>query len=63
MTGGQNYTFVMTVGEDGTQYLLIREAQPARRWPARHLALTVAEKLNWLKAGFEKAFRCVSRRA
>ena len=67
MTGGRNYTFRIRVGKDGTQYLLIREAQPTRRWSTRHLvrrwptrplALTVAEKLNLLK----KAIGYVGRR-
>ncbi len=58
MASERNYTLRLTVGEDGTQYLLIREARPAR-----HLAWTVAGKLHGLKAGFQKAFRFVSRRA
>jgi len=59
----RNYTFTMRTGKDGTQYLRIRETQPALSWPARHWVLTLAENLNLLKAGFQKAFRFVSRRA
>jgi hypothetical protein len=63
MASGRNYTFTMKAGEDGTQYLLIRELQPAHSQPARDLALGFSESLNSLKAGFQKAFRFVSRRA
>ena len=63
MAGGRNYTFTLKAGKDGTQYLLIRETQPARSRPARHPALTFVESLKSVKAGFQKAFRFVSRRA
>jgi hypothetical protein len=63
MASGRNYTFSMRAGEDGTQYVLIREMLPARSEPVRHLALTLIESLNSFKAGFQKAFRFVSRRA
>ena len=63
MASGRNYTFTMKAGDDGRQYLRIREIQPVRSRPARQLALTFVESLNVLKAGFQKAFRFVSRRA
>ena len=63
MASGRNYTFTLKAGEDGRQYLSIREIQPGRSRPARHLALTFVESLNSFKAGFQKAFRFVSRRA
>ena len=63
MADGRNYTVTMRTGKDGTQYLRIRETQPARSRPARQLALIFTEKLNLFKAGFQKALRFVSRRA
>ena len=63
MADRRNYTLTMRTGKDGTQYLRIREPQLARSRPVRQLALTFAENLNVLKAGFQKAFRFVSRRA
>ncbi len=59
----RNYTFTMRAGKDGTQYLLIRERQPARSGFARRLAFALIESLNSFKAGFQKAFKFVSRRA
>ncbi len=63
MASGRNYTLTMRTGKDGTQYLRIREPQPVRSRPVRQLALTFVESLNSFKAGFQKAFRFVSRRA
>ena len=63
MADRRNYTVTMRTGKDGTQYLRIREVQPARSRPARQLALAFAAKLNSFRAGFQKAFRFVSRRA
>ena len=63
MASRRNYTYTVRAGKDGSQYLLIREAPPARSVPARHLASTFVESLNSFKAGFQKAFRSVSRRA
>ena len=63
MADRRNYTVTMRTGKDGTQYLRIRETQPARSRPARHPALTFVESLKSVKAGFQKAFRFVSRRA
>ena len=62
MADRRNYTFTMRTGKDGTQYLRLREIQPARSRSARHLALTFVESLNSFKAGFQKALRFVSRR-
>ncbi len=58
----RNYTFTMRPSQDGTQYLRIREIQPARSGFARRLVFTLSESLNSFKAGFQKAFRFVSRR-
>ena len=63
MTGGRNYTITVRTGKDGTQYVRIRETPPARVPLARRIALTLAENLNLLKAGFQKAFNFVGRRA
>ena len=63
MADRRNYTFTMRTGKDGTQYVLIRELPPAHGQPARDLASAFSESLNSLKAGFQKAFRFVSRRA
>ena len=63
MADRRNYTVTMRTGKDGTQYLRIRETQPARSRSARQLALILTEKLNLFKAGFQKALRFVSRRA
>jgi hypothetical protein len=54
----------LKVDEDGTQYLLIREApSAARSRPVRHWVSTFAESLTILKVGFQKALRFASRRA
>ena len=63
MADGRNYTVTMRTGKDGTQYLRIRETPPAHGRPVRHWVLTFVESLNSFKAGFQKAFRSVSRRA
>ncbi len=63
MASGRNYAFTLKVGKDGTQYVLIRELQPAHGQPAHDLVFAFIESLNSLKAGFQKAFRFVSRRA
>jgi hypothetical protein len=63
MADRRNYTFTMRTGKDGTQYLRIRETQLARSRSARQLALAFVENLHVIKAGFQKAFRFVSRRA
>ncbi len=63
MADGRNYTFNLKVGKDGAQVLLIREASPVRRRPARQLAAALAERLNSLRTGFQKALRLASRRA
>jgi hypothetical protein len=63
MADRRNYTLTMRTGKDGTQYLRIREIHPASSRPAHQLTLTFVESLNSFKAGFQKAFRFVSRRA
>ncbi len=63
MADGRNYKFNLKVREDGTQVLLIREAAPVRSRPARQLAAALAERLNSLRTGFQKALRLASRRA
>ncbi len=50
----QNYTLTARVGEDGTQYLLIREA---RNRPARHGVSALAESMTILKTRLQKALR------
>ncbi len=55
MPGERDYTITYRVGEDGTQYLRIREAGLERNW----LALILAGGWNLLKAGL----RFVSRHA
>ena len=59
----RSYTFTLKAGKDGTQYVLIRELQPAHGQPAHVLVLAFTERLNSLKATFQKVFRFVSRRA
>ena len=63
MAGGRNYTVTMRTGEDGTEYVLIREALPPRSRPVRQWVSALAERLTLLKAGFQKALRLASRRA
>ena len=64
MAGERNYTIRVRYGEDGTQYVLIREVPPvASRWPLRHWASALAARLMILKAGFQKALKFAGRRA
>ncbi len=63
VAGGPNYTITMRTGEDGTQYVRIREAPAARSRIARHWVSALAESLTMLKARFRKALRLASRRA
>ncbi len=63
MASGRNYAFTLKAGRDGTQYLHIREIQATRSGFARRLAFALMESLNSFKAGFQKAFKFVSRRA
>ncbi len=63
MASGRNYTITLRAGEDGTQYLLIREAPLAGNRPARQWVSALAERLAVLKAGFQKALRLAIRRA
>ncbi len=63
MPDERNYTITFRVGEDGTQYLRIREAELERKWlarrpRARRPALIFAGSWNLLKAGL----RFLSRR-
>jgi hypothetical protein len=53
----------MRTGQDGTQYLRIRETKLALSRPVPHWLSTLTENLNLLKAGLGKALRFVSRRA
>ncbi len=62
MASRRNYAFTLKAGQDGTQYLHIREIQPAHSGFARRLVSALSESLNSFKAGFQKAFRFVSRR-
>ncbi len=62
MPDERNYTITFRVGEDGTQYLRIRETGLKRNWSARRLALMFAGSWNLLKAGSQRALRFVSRR-
>ena len=59
----RNYTVTMRTGKDGTQYLRIRETELALSRPAPHWVSALAENLNLLKTGFQKALGLVSRRA
>ena len=63
MADRRNYSVTMRTGKDGTQYLRIRDTEPARSRPARSWASALAENLNTLKAGLGKALRLVGRRA
>ncbi len=63
MASGRNYTFTLRAGEDGTQYLLIREAPRAGSRPVRQRVLAVAGSLKTLRIGFQKALRLAIRRA
>ncbi len=63
MASGRNYTITLRAGEDGTQYLLIREAPLAASRPARQRVPAGAGSLKVLRIGFQKALRLASRRA
>ncbi len=63
MASGRNYTITLRAGEDGTQYLLIREAPLADSRPARQRVPAVAGSLKVLRTGFQKALRLAIRRA
>jgi hypothetical protein len=62
VANGRNYTIALRTGEDGTQYVRIREALPHSR-SARRWVLSPAESLTMLKTGLRKALRLASRRA
>ena len=57
----RNYIVTMREGQNGAQYLRIREVQTARRRSARDLVAAIHQHLNLFKAGFQKALRSVSR--
>jgi hypothetical protein len=56
----RNYIVTMREGQNGAQYLRIREVQTARGG-ARNLGAAIHKNLNLFKAGFQKALRFVSR--
>ncbi len=63
MASGRNYTLTFRAGEDGTQYLLIREVPLTGSRPARLWVPALAGSLKMLRIGFQKALRLASRRA